>query len=136
MLSASCMLDIIDNDRSAFMKSNTLRNEMVCNPDSPCVYGSILTTTMSQKWIVLHQKICMTIKIQAIKVFKKVKRILPRNVLCPFTLIYPCQWVLQNVFLRNSFYYCKILWTKCQRLREGERESGGRGIWNYFVDSS
>ena len=49
MLSASSMLDITDNGRSAFMKENTLRNEMVINADSPCVYGSILTTKISQK---------------------------------------------------------------------------------------
>ena len=49
ILSASCMLNITNNGRSAFMKENTLRNEMVLNADSPCVYGSILTTTMSQK---------------------------------------------------------------------------------------
>ena len=43
------MLDIVNNDRSAFMKDYTLQNQMVRNLDSPCVYGSILTTTMSQK---------------------------------------------------------------------------------------
>ena len=43
------MLDIINKAKSAFIKGNTLQIQMPRNPDSPCVYGSILTTTMSQK---------------------------------------------------------------------------------------